>query len=100
MTAPAYLGLLASQDKTLPATVLAIGQPRELPSRLLLPTAFAHRQAVANALVLDPVEALPSQVGSHEGKRRPRPSRNLSDRKTAAEQLSNLVHKRYLKRKQ
>jgi hypothetical protein len=100
MTKPAGLSFLGCQDKTLPASILAVIQPREVLGGFLLPTAVADRQTVANALMLDPMDARPGQVGSHEGKRRPCPSGHFSDRQTGAEQVRDLVHERYLKRKQ
>jgi len=100
MTLPPHLRVLVGHGKAVPAAVCAVGKPRKLFAHLLPPTALANRQAVANALVFDPMETLPDQVGSDDTKRRARPSGNFPDRETGAEQVSNLVHKRYLKRKQ
>jgi len=100
MTAPAYLRVLVGQGKTVSAAVCTIGEPRKLFADFLPSTAFADYPASTFALVFDTVQAGPGQVGSHHAKGCPSPSGDLADRETTAEEVSNLTHKRYLKRKQ
>jgi hypothetical protein len=46
------------------------------------------------------MEANPDEVISHDAERHTCSSGDLAHRETAAEEVSHLVHKRYLKRKQ
>jgi len=94
------LVLLVGRVQAVAATVRTVGECRKLIAAFLTPTVPTNHQAVMKALVFDPVKAHPDQVGTHSAKRHTRPSGNLADRETAAEQVSNLVHKRYLKGKQ
>jgi len=100
MTMPTNLTVVVYHNKAVAALVLAILESRELFHDLFLPTGLANRQAVTNALVVDPMKSLPGQVGAHNAKRYPSPFGNLADRETAEEQVSNFIQQRYLKRKQ
>jgi hypothetical protein len=95
-----YLVLLVGRVQAAAATVRPVGECRKFIADFLTPTAPTKHQATMKALVFDPMKAHPDQVGTHSAKRDTSPSGNLPDRESAAEQVSNLVHKRYLKRKQ
>jgi len=96
-TLPANLTAVVGHSKTVAAAVRPISEPGKLFADHLPPTALANHQAVADTLVFDPMEAYPGQVSAQ---RHTRPPGDLTDRKTAAEKFSYLVHMRYLKRKQ
>jgi hypothetical protein len=99
-TPSAYLTVLANQNKAGATAVFAVPESRKLLADFLHSAALAHRHALAEMSVLDSVESGPGQVGSHRAERRTRPSGNFTDREATAEQVSDLVQSRYLKRKQ
>jgi len=100
VTLPADLRVLVCQNKAVAATVRPVTEPRKLFTDLLQPTVFTHRLPLTELSVLDPMKTLPNQVDSYRAERFPGPSGNLTDRETAAEEISNLVQSRYLKKKQ
>ena len=63
-------------------------------------TPLADRHAILDLLVSDLEDTASDQAKPHCLELDARPSRNLSDRKTASVKWDNLVHGHYLKRKQ
>jgi len=91
---------VAYLSQAVPATVLTVSKGREIVRGLLSPTAIADGHAIPNTLVPDLMETTPDQVRAHDAKADARPSRHLAQGQTGAEQIRNLIHPHYLKRKQ
>jgi hypothetical protein len=79
-TASASLVLLLSRYQALAAEVLPLNEGRKLFADLLLPATLAHRSALSDTPMSDPVKPFPGQVRSHRAERHTSPSGNLTDR--------------------
>jgi hypothetical protein len=97
---PARLLILVGQNQTLATTVLPVIEGRKLFARLFLPTGFAHRLALTNSAVLDPMKTQPNQRCSAPAERHAGSSGHLPDRKPLAEEVCDLVQASYLKGRQ
>jgi len=97
---PARLLILVGQNQTLATTVLPVIEGRKLFAHLFLPTDFAHRLALPDSAVLDPMKAQPNQRCSAPAERHASSSGHLPDRKPLAEEICDLVQANYLKGRQ
>jgi hypothetical protein len=84
-TESASLILLVSQYQAIATNVLPINEARKLFADLLQPTAFAHRHALVDTPVVNPMKSRSDQVRSRRLERHTSPFGNLADRKAAAE---------------